>query len=566
MKGLLDRLMDWWRSLDRSQKPLWAAGGAMLVLLVVGAAFFAGKPQMSMLFGGLAPADQGMVVEELSKLGIRAEADTSGNVFVASNKVAEARMRLATAKKLPNTGTSGMAILDGLGMTTSPTVEREKVRIALENDLSNSIKTMAGISNARIHLTLGEDSPFLRETKPATASVILTEDGGQRLRPEQSEGIARLIQYSVQGLTADRIAISNDKGELLFDGANASGASGIADKRLQTEIEEARRRERDLQAKLDSAFGAGNTVVSIPVLKLNFDKEKTYKLERDPSRKPTVKEKVSETMSDEAKREEGSSGSERNIIADGASSGADNRAYKGENLREEYVVNETERQIEKAAGDLMSMSVNVLVNSAKIQDAAPVEQYVAGYLGPLTNDPTNFKSNVTTVAFDETASKVAATANAAAASRDRMQQLISLAPIAALLIVGFMVIKALGKTAKSFAPPENQMAVALPGGGSMPLPSSAVEEVFSDPKVQALPEVVRMQMTPEQVIEFQQTGELAESLRQLAATMSSNRTQLEIEAIPEKVHVPLEQLKAMAETKPEAVAGLLKTWILEERK
>lgn len=570
MGSLTERMKLWWSGVDRAQRPIWIGGAALFLVLVIGAVVLAGRPQMSMLFGGLTPADQGMVVDELSKLGIKAEADTSGSVFVPSSKVAEARMRLATAKKLPNSGSSGMAVLDSISMTTSPSVEKEKLRAALEQDLANSIKTIAGVANARVHLTMGDNSPFVREQKPATASVVLTEETGGGIRPETAESIARLVQYGVTGLSADKIAISNDRGQMLFDGASSAAASGIADKRLQIEIEEARRRETDLQRKLDAAFGPGNTVVSIPLLKMNFDREKTFTLQRDPSKKPTVREAVKETMSDEERRSNSAAGADPNITANSGGESSDGRTYRGENTREEYVVNETERQIERATGDLQQMSINVLVNQAKIENPAPVQQYVAGYLGPLAEDQANFRTTVVATEFDSAAAQQQQQAQAAVASQNRTQQIMALLPIVALLVVGFMVLRALGKAAKSIAPAP--MAASLPGGGTLaiempahsPTPASDEDSRAFEVKP-TLPEYVVQQMTPEQVIEFQQTGELAESLRNLAATMSSQKP-LEIGAIPEKVHVPLEQLRHLSATKPQAVADLLKTWILDDRK
>ncbi len=564
MGSFTERLGVWWSGLDRGQKPIWIGGAALFLVLLVGAIVLAGRPQMSMLFGGLTPADQGMVVDELNKLGIKAEADTSGAVFVPSAKVAEARMRLATSKKLPNSGSTGMNVLDSISMTTSPNVEKEKLRAALEQDLGNSIKTIAGVANARVHLTMGDNSPFVREQKPATASVVLSEENGVGLRPEQAESIARLVQYGVSGLTPDRIAISNDRGEMLYDGAASGAASGTTDKRLQIEIEEARRREGDLQRKLDAAFGPGNTVVSIPLLKMNFDREKTYTLQRDPSKKPTVREAVKETMTDAQGGATGAAGAEPNIVADGGSAGGDGRNYKGENTREEYVVNETERQIERATGDLKQMSVSVLVNQAKIADTAPVQQYVAGYLGPLAEDTSNFRTSVVTTTFDTAAATSQQQAQAAVASRDRNQQLLAMLPIVALVVVGFMVMRALSKTAKAIAPAP--VVASLPGGGTlaMEMPSMQREDQGGFEVKPALPEYVMQQMSPEQVIEFQQTGELAESLRNLASSMAQKP--IEIGAIPEKVHVPLEQLRHLSTTKPQAVADLLKTWILEDRK
>ncbi len=560
MGSLVERLKDWWLGLEKSQRPMWLLGGAFLALMVVGAVFFAGRPNMSLLFGGLNPSDQGMVVQELNKLGISAEYDANGNVLVPSNKVNEARARLAVAKKLPSSGNLGYGALDVMNPMISPEVEKEKIKAAIEGEIANSIQLMSGIASARVHLTLSDNSPFAREAKPASASIIVTEDGGSRLGPDQAQAIVRLVQFGVAGLGAENISLVNERGQTLYDGQEATGVTASADRKVAAEIEEARRREQDLQRKLDAAFGPGNTIVSIPVLTLNFDKISETSIERGPSAKPITKEETSEKMGDAGvSGMEGAAGAASNVQAPVDVTGQEKKNYTGTTKSEVYEINETQRSIQRSAGVLEGMTLSVLVNSTAITDAAPVESYVQSYLGPLSQQPEKFQASVTSTAFDTKTVAAVETASAAAAARDRNQQLISLLPIAALLVVGFLVMKSISKT----APPRpaalsmlDQVDVALPSGGTMSLPATAF---------QAMPAGsghLTQNERGEQVIAIE-GGELAQALHALAA---SSHAQIPIEDIPDRVNVPLEQIRKMALNKPDAVAKLIKTWILEERR
>lgn len=540
--------------LDRNQRPIWLMGGALLVALVLGAVFLAGRPNMSLLFAGLNPADQGMVVEELNKLGINASYDANGNVLVPANKVNEARARLAVAKKLPTSGNLGYGSLDAMNPMISPEVEREKIKAALEGELSNSIQAMAGVAAARVHLTMADSSPFARDAKPATASIFITEEAGGRLNPEQAQAIARLVQFGVNGLGPEHITLVNEKGQTLYDGAEANGVNGIADKKVAAEIAEARRREQDLQRKLDAAFGLGNTIVSIPVLTMNFDKISETTIERGPSSKPVAREEVSESMGRPESRATGEAGSAGNLNAP-AESADDTKKYEGTQKREEFEVNETQRSIVRSSGDLEAMTLSVLVNSRTIQDPAPVQQYVQSYLGPLAQQPEQFQATVTAVEFDQSQQQASQQATAAAAARDRNQQMLSFLPIAALLIVGFLVMKAISKAAPARPVAQDSLEVALPGGGTISLPTAALESL---PSGGTLTENER----GEQVIAIE-GGELAQALHAIAANSAQ---QVHIDEIPDKVNIPLEQIRKMAMTKPDAVANLIKTWLLEERR
>lgn len=565
MGNIVERLKDWWLGLDKSQRPVWMLGAGVLTVLLIGAVVFAGRPNMSMLFGGLSPQDQGMIVEELNKLGIPADYDANGNVMVPSNKVNEARAKLAVAKKLPQSGNLGYGTFDSINMTTSPAVEREKIKSAIEGELANTLQKFQGITAARVHLALGDDSPFAQERTPATASIVISEDSSARLTPDQAQAIVRLVQFGVRGLDQKNITVVTDKGNMLFDGTLDGTTNGAASTKIAAENEEAIRRERDLQQKLDSVFGLGNTRVQIPILKLNFDKISEDSIERGPSKKPVVSETVEEKMGNADGGAEGAAGAISNTQQPADALSNPSKNYSGTQTREEFETNEKRTTIQKGSGDLERMSINVMVNSAVIKDVAPIEQIVAGYLGPLSTDSDNFKATVTAVEFDASQKKAAETATAAAARTSQMQQMISMLPIVALLVVGFLVAKSIGKSA---APKMGQQVeVALPGVGTIALPMSTIE---SHPELRELaqapgftPTAPMPQNPTEQVIDIVGGSELAQALHALA---SNGQAELHVDDIPDKVNIPLEQIKKMAISKPDAVAKLIKTWILEERR
>ena len=546
MASFLETIKAWWLGLDRTQRPIWLLGGGLLVALLVVAYMLSSRPSMSLLLGGLSPADQGMVVQELNKMGIPANYDASGNVLVASNRVSEARAKLAVAKKLPQGGNLGYGSLDSMNsMMVSPEVEKVKIKAALEGDLANSIQMMNGIAAAKVTLTLPDSSPFVAEQKPAGASIVVTENGAIPINGDQAQAIVRLVQFGVTGLAADRIVVMNDRGQRLYDGAEATGVNASADKKVQAEIAEARRREQELQAKLDAAFGVGNTIVSIPMINLNFDKVHENSVIKQPTPKPVTIDETKETMGDaNASTPMGPAGAASNIQAPAEASGGSSKAYTGSTKSATYDMNVTEKSIERSAGVLEGMTVSVLVNSTNIADTAPVEEYVQNYLGPLGTQTDKFRASVTSTEFDKASAEGLKAARSGASSRGTMQQVLALLPIAALVLVGFLVTKAIGKAAPRPAPTTE---VALPGGGTLSLPASALEGIAPG--------------RPDQVLAFE-GGELADALH----SMASQPVPPHIDDIPDKVNVPLEQIKKMAIARPEMVANLLKTWMLEERR
>ncbi len=92
------------------------------------------------------------------------------------------------------------------GFVSSPLEERARLIFGTSQELSHSIASIDGVIQARVHLTLPEPDPLSKETKPATASVLVKYMEGFNL-PRQREAIKTLVVNGVEGLTPDRVSV-----------------------------------------------------------------------------------------------------------------------------------------------------------------------------------------------------------------------------------------------------------------------------------------------------------------------------------------------------------------------
>lgn len=583
MQGLFLRLRTWWETADRTQKTVTIFGSIFLVLLIGGTFYFSSKPKMDVLFRELSPQDQGMVANELTKLGVPFEQDRAGAIRVPIDRIAEVQGKLALAQKMPSTGHVGYDGLKDMGIMNTPTVERERLRTMLEGELAKSIESIEGVSSARVHLTMGETSPFARETNAATASVIITEQGAGSVTGQSARAIQHLVQYAVNGLSPKNITVISSLGKTLLDGDSSSG--GSATDKIQAETSEARRREVALQNLLDNAFGRGNTVVSIPILELNFDQRDERKSEVLPT-KPLTIETNTEKMGAGSPTVGGAAGTASNTpggTATPATPDASGRNYEGEQQSKTMATTETNSTTVYAPGSLKKMAINVLVNSTNVTNAADVKKVIDGELGPLAKDATNFSTTMTAVAFDTKGKEEQTKADTAAASNAKMQQMLSILPIAALLVVGFMVVKAIKKTAGA----GNVLVAATPGGQMMPLGTGQSAHSLGHGDMMHLPTIVnehgeKVALPPGAMVnedgkvvgedgqpiaslkaqDFVKTNAAALALSEMA---DEQQQHVRIGSIPDRINIPLEQIKKMAEERPQTVAMLLKTWLLSDK-
>lgn len=210
------------------------------------------------LFAGLEDSDKAAVADALQSQGIAHTIDpTTGALTVDADKLYQARIALA-GQGLPKAQPSGDSLIASLPMGSSRAIEGETLRSAREADLSRTIETIDAVKVARVHIAAAEPSLFVRDDKPATASVMLTLQNGRSLSDGQVQAIRFLVASSVPGMNADEVQVIDQRGSLLSDGVSNADMKSF---QLQTQMEE--RYRRALDTLLGPMLGAGNYSVEV---------------------------------------------------------------------------------------------------------------------------------------------------------------------------------------------------------------------------------------------------------------------------------------------------------------
>lgn len=210
------------------------------------------------LFAGLDDTDKSAVADALQTQGIAHSIDpTTGALTVDADKLHQARIALA-GQGLPKAAPSGDSLIAALPMGSSRAIEGEALRSAREADLSRTIETIDSVKSARVHVAAAEPSLFVREDKPATASVMLTLQNGRSLSDGQVQAIRFLVASSIPGMNADQVSVIDQRGALLSDTASGSDMKAF---QLQLQVED--RFRRALDTLLGPMLGAGNYTVEV---------------------------------------------------------------------------------------------------------------------------------------------------------------------------------------------------------------------------------------------------------------------------------------------------------------
>jgi len=174
------------------------------------------KADYQVLYSNLSEDDAGRIVQELTDRKVPYELAPGGTVLVPSGKVYELRLQLAS-QGLPQGAGVGFEIFDNTSFTTSEFVQKLNYRRALEGELARTIRSLAGVRQARVHLVVPDKSMFAFQedkTRPS-AAVFVSLQQGRRLNNREVEGIIYLVSSSVEDLSPNNITVVDDRGELL---------------------------------------------------------------------------------------------------------------------------------------------------------------------------------------------------------------------------------------------------------------------------------------------------------------------------------------------------------------
>jgi len=563
MGGIIERIKNWWLESTPTQRYTTVGGIALTIILLVGIFSFASRPRYALLYSGLTQAEQGAIVTDLQSQGVPVKYDVIGQVEVPADKVSEVRMRLATSGKAPKSSHLGLDNLGEMNLYTTPAVERERILAMKSGEIAKDIETNPGVQSAQVHITLGDPSPFEEQQRPPTASVSLVTSGNGSVSRESAKGIAMLVANSFDGLDMKRVVVLDEKGHALYNGAEADGTGNQATGKLDMEQVLARKEEQRLQGILDGIYGVGSTKVSVKC-EVDMDQRHVKKRESKFSKGAASKRMV-ETMKGGDAATGSGAGMESNVRAPVADSGKESDDYSStvESLEPNSIVTETDNT--PAVGALKSMTINVAADNKETRFGNPeklesLKSFIQNEVA--TKDKSNFVANVTPMAFDDTIKTQVTQAQTEAASSARLQQILSMLPIAALLIVGILVVKQISKLGKptyaSVTTSDGQVFQVPMVNGQVPTNYAMTNHQEHHPERPHTTDGMTNSLS-------RYTEEEIAAMGEDGIIYRDNGEIVEVEKIREKKSVHLSAIKQMAKDRPEPTAMLIKTWLAESQ-
>jgi flagellar M-ring protein FliF len=324
------------------------------------------------LFTRLRPSDAAEVIAVLKERNIPYRLEAEGTaILVPEDQVHETRLGL-TSQGLPRGGVVGFEIFQESQLGATEFDRRLRYNWALQGELTRTIRELAEVEDARVHIVLPERSPFLTQEKLASASVLLVLQPGARLTASQVRGIAHLVARSVEGLTPEQVTILDSGGNILSE---SLGPQQALLNRLEIERAYEKDTEMRIQSMLEKVFGLGNAIVRASVqLNLDMQEEKSEIFEPSLRDRGIVRSEQLSEETGQGARAGGPAGVASNIPGYTAAGEYADSFERKESVRN-YEINRREQHLITAPGRVERLSITVWVNEADpgalqgIQDA-----------------------------------------------------------------------------------------------------------------------------------------------------------------------------------------------------
>lgn len=369
--------MNMLRNIGPARLAMLAATAAVLVGFFVFLGMKITQPKMALLYGNLDLQSSGEIVSRLEAQKIPYQITNNGTqILVPEDRVLRARMQLAEGG-LPSGGGAGYEIFDKANALSATNFMQNINHLrAMEGELARTIRSIDQVSSARVHLVLPKREVFSRDQREPSASIVIKTKGG-RLDQPQVRAIQNLVASAVPDLKPSRIAVIDDRGNLLAgtqeeaDPATAT-ASRMSDMRRQTE----ERLRKNVEALIERSVGVGNVRAEISV-DMDFDRVTTNQELFNPDQQVV---RSTQTITENNQSSEGQQNvSVANNLPEAQGQGGSQQSSSGNRTEEliNYEISKTVRTQVREAGVVRRVSAAVLVNNIIQVDGQGQRSYLA---------------------------------------------------------------------------------------------------------------------------------------------------------------------------------------------
>jgi len=373
MNAFLQQIQQLWARQTLAGRMVLGGSAAILALVVVGVGFWASQTSYAVLYSGLPTEEAARITQKLDADRITYKLSTDGmTILVPADRVQKTRMTLAVAG-LVGGSEKGFEIFDSMSMGATPFVQNMNYVRAIQGELAKTIMTLDPVAHARVHIVQPDPSPFVREEKPVTASVVVKTRIGDSLSRAATQGIVALVAASVKGLTTDNVTVLDTDGRVLSE-KKKSALGIVSTEQHERQLEVESNLASKAQEILTRLLGPGRAVVRVTA-DMSFRHVKEAGEKFDPDAKVVTRESVMSSKTTSPAGARGPAGTASNLPpAAPATPAAGGPSANEDVIESEYAVTRSSYTQEEQVETINRMTVAVMLIPPIPVDETPLEE------------------------------------------------------------------------------------------------------------------------------------------------------------------------------------------------
>jgi flagellar M-ring protein FliF len=367
--GRISTVTSFWSGLAAPGRRLIIGAAVIFVVGLYLLFQLSGKTDYATLATASSPADAAAITQELDAKGIPYRLRDGTTVQVPAASVDQARLDLAASDVLSAGGSKvDYSIFDKQSFGATDFTQKVNLVRAMQGELSKTIAQLDQVQAATVSIAMPTQRLFSNDQDPVTASVLVDLAPGDTLSPGQVTGVTRLVSMSVPGLKADNVTITDTSGNILqggaTDGVDAQSASRLGLERGYEQATEAK-----INALLAQTLGPGMAVAAVnATLDLDRQKQETETFSLPKGQKagiPLTENNTEEELTGGAAAPGGAAGTTSNTPGNtfpSTATGNGTSGYTKTTTQEQNGVDRVRTSTEVTPGQVERQTISVLVS------------------------------------------------------------------------------------------------------------------------------------------------------------------------------------------------------------
>lgn len=266
IQKFFQNIKEFWGTKTKKEKIMYPTIAVVIFAVLIIAVVSMTRTTFAPLFTNLSLAEAGSVKTTLEERGVEVQLLNNGTTIAVPEEMVETLTVELAAEGLPASEGAGYAFFaDNAGIGTTDN-EFSVIKLdAMQTELAQLIKTIDGIQDAKVMITLPEKGIFVSSsTEEAQASIALNVEPGYTFTDNQINGLFNIVSKSVPNLPIENIGIIDQNfNSYVYNAQTTSTPSSIFAQQNEIKKEIERDIQKQVQMMLSTLMGPDKVVVSV---------------------------------------------------------------------------------------------------------------------------------------------------------------------------------------------------------------------------------------------------------------------------------------------------------------